>query len=539
MNLPTPESGKQTHSSPIHYVLALGVLLLLASCSRQQSTSSNALQLESIRSSSTYFVDQYNRQVIFNGLNLVNKDSTEHYVPNVTDSMLHQLKIWGINLIRFGLNWGMLEPKPGDFNEQYLKKIQIQVNKLTGAGIYVMLDMHQDLYSNRFGDGAADWATLDGGLPHKVGDVWSDSYLISPAVQQAFDSFWANKKVASVGLQDHYAKAWKQIARIFADNEKVIGYDLMNEPFIGSNAKKIMKRILQTFGMILYKQTGEQKTARELQQIWANEQSRLQAYKLIQDSTAFKKLLQSFAKIHQTFEKKQLQPFYQKVALAIREVDPNSILFLEHGYFSNLGVPSAIERTHRSDGSPDSLVAYAPHAYDIVTDTHQAGNAGHQRLTMIYDHIATTARQQDMPVILGEWGAFYSGGEGKMVSVANQNMQLIEQHLFSQTYWSYFDQLGQQPYFKRVLLRAVPVAVAGRLIEYKSTEPGQFTMRWNELASIEAPTIIFFPVKINLKKSVINLKSPTQWHIKQQNDSALLIIEPSDKSGLQALTIRY
>ncbi len=55
--------------------------------------------------------------------------------------------------------------------------------------IYVMPDMHPDLYPVQFSDGAPDWATLTDGQPHQTGVVWSDAYLISSAVQTAFGNF--------------------------------------------------------------------------------------------------------------------------------------------------------------------------------------------------------------------------------------------------------------------------------------------------------------------------------------------------------------
>src|SRR5699024_12699339 len=96
-------------------------------------------------------------------------------------------------MIRFGLNWSALEPKPGQINEDYLDKVQAQVEKLTAAGIFVFLDMHQELYGAEFGGGAPEWATLGEGLPHDMGELWRDAFLISRGVPQAFDSCWAKR----------------------------------------------------------------------------------------------------------------------------------------------------------------------------------------------------------------------------------------------------------------------------------------------------------------------------------------------------------
>ncbi|MCP4310210.1 MAG: cellulase family glycosylhydrolase [Bacteroidetes bacterium] len=84
--------------------------------------------------------------------------------------------------------------------------------------IYVMPDMHPDLYPVQFSDGAPDWATLTDGQPHQTGVVWSDAYLISSAVQTAFGNFRKNTSASDgIGIQDHYANLWRTIAERYAD----------------------------------------------------------------------------------------------------------------------------------------------------------------------------------------------------------------------------------------------------------------------------------------------------------------------------------
>ena len=144
---------------------------------------------------------------------------------------------WGFNVIRLGIIWDGLEPEPGVYNDSMFQCLDERIGWAGENGLYVILDMHQDLYSVQFSDGAPDWATLTDDQPHYTGAVWSDAYLISPAVQTAFDNFWNNTPASDgVGIQDHYANLWKYIAERYADEPAVIGYDLMNEPFIGIEA---------------------------------------------------------------------------------------------------------------------------------------------------------------------------------------------------------------------------------------------------------------------------------------------------------------
>src|SRR5699024_2463445 len=404
----------------VKILLLLGSVSVMVSCNDQTTKQDKAEggMISAINISGSHFVDQQGRQMFFNGLNLVNKNPDDHFVSTVNDRLISKTKKWGINMIRFGLNWSALEPKPGQINEDYLDKVQAQVEKLTAAGIFVFLDMHQDLYGAKFGGGAPEWATLDEGLPHEKGAIWSYAYLISPAVLQAFDSFWSNKEAQGQGLQAHYADAWKKVAQRFADNDRVVGYDLMNEPFIGSGAQLMLKKMLHTMGHIIEEEKDKSLSPQEVEQIWSDPQQRAKALVLLEDTTLYKRILEPLIPIHQHFEREQLQPFYQKVAEAIRQVDQESILFLEHGYFSNLGIPSAVERTTLKNGQADSLVAYAPHAYDLVVDTDYASQASQARMEYIFNKIAETARQKELPVLLGEWGAFYGGEDEQMVSTA-------------------------------------------------------------------------------------------------------------------------
>jgi endoglycosylceramidase len=94
--------------------------------------------------------------------------------------------------VRLGIIWDGLEPQPGRIDEDYLERIGKLVGYAKAEGLYVLLDMHQDLYSVKFSDGAPAWATLDEGKPHTAGAVWSDAYYASAAVQTALDHFWEN-----------------------------------------------------------------------------------------------------------------------------------------------------------------------------------------------------------------------------------------------------------------------------------------------------------------------------------------------------------
>src|SRR5690606_39149555 len=109
------------------------------------------------------------------------------------------------------------------------------VDQLGRAGIAVLLDFHQDMYNERFqGEGWPDWAVLDDGLPAAPRNGFPANYVGMPALNRAYDHFWANAPgPGGVGLQDRYAAAWRHVAARFGDHPAILGYDLLNEPWPG------------------------------------------------------------------------------------------------------------------------------------------------------------------------------------------------------------------------------------------------------------------------------------------------------------------
>src|SRR5699024_9930062 len=113
---------------------------------------------------------------------------------------------------------------------------------------YIFLDMHQDLYSSLYSDGAPEWATLTDDLPHVTGDLWSDAYLGSPAVNRALDHFWNNSPAEDgIGLQDHYTAMWRHVVNFFKGCPNIIGYDIMNEPYPGTDGQQVFGAIISAY----------------------------------------------------------------------------------------------------------------------------------------------------------------------------------------------------------------------------------------------------------------------------------------------------
>lgn len=513
------------------------LILILFSCTEKEiSKTPGFIQIEGQN-----FVDSDGRQIIFSGINFISKNPNEKYLPKEGVETFQKFRSWGFNCIRLGIIWDGLEPEPGKYNEEYLLEIDKRIQWATDNGIYVYLDMHQDLYGAKFSDGAPNWATLDEEQPHYSGPVWSDSYMISPAVQTAFDNFWKNSPASDgIGLQDHYANLWKHIAKRYANNTTVIGYDIMNEPFLGSAANEIMPQMLGAYAQVFVEVTGQAPpSAEELQTMWGDETSRLEALKLIATKERYSKVVDAVYELNANFEKNILQPMYQKMADAIRKVDQNHILFFNHSYFANTGVSSALEPTRLADGTIDPLIAYAAHGYDLVVDTKEVENPSYERVEFIFDRINETGKRMNVPVLIGEWGALH-GKSAKMVDAGQQLIDLFEKYKFSNTYWAYYTNIGDHPYFRNAIIRPYPECVSGNLLEYDyNFKTGDFTCVWNEIEEIDAPTVIYVPNLRNLSENEISMTPAAEQIIFEYCDDAnagRLLISPMGKKGKRTLS---
>ena len=512
-------------------LLAISTLILtLTSCGPKSAPADPLAKSVSIEGA--LFIDDQGRQVMLNGINIVNKNKETGYIYQSGPELYEELASYGVNCIRLIMIWDGLEPEPGVYNESYLKEIDKRIEWAGQNNIFVVLDMHQDLFSVKYSDGAPEWATLDEGKPHTTGAIWSDAYVLSEAVQTSFDNFWLNKPASDgEGVQDHYAALWKHIARRYKDNPTVIGYDLMNEPFPGSSGQMATMILLKAYGELHYSLTGEMLTEEELGMMWAEQESRMEALKILSNQENYDRVFSQLSDLNKAFEKEHLQKMYQKVSNAIREEDKNSILFLEHSYFSNTGVGSGIQRVNLADGTPDPLVAYAPHGYDLVTDTDAVALASDQRVAYIYGQISKKGKELGMPIWLGEWGAFY-GNSSSAMKVAKDAVGLIEKHGFGNAYWSYGQNTPELDFFQEVLIRTYPAYVNGQLISYKNDFDNKtYSMEWREEADDRSVTAIYIPDLEKLKMSDIkDLKGVSVKNI-GKSKAGWLIIPGQDKEG--------
>jgi endoglycosylceramidase len=142
----------------------------------------------------------------------------------------------GFNVVRLGIFYGGYETQPNVFDEAYLDSAARTHGLLSDAGIFTVLDFHQDMLAQRYqGRGFAEWFLDDDGVPNQPQLGFPGNYFFNAALNRAYDNLWANAAAPDgVGLQEHFAAGWRRVAQRFASSPRIAGYDLLNEPWPGS-----------------------------------------------------------------------------------------------------------------------------------------------------------------------------------------------------------------------------------------------------------------------------------------------------------------
>ncbi len=203
-----------------------------------------------------YMTDDLGRTVQLHGVNAVYKPApyrmtvTPGKVNTLNDDDAIRIARLGFNVVRLGVLWEGIEPGVGGPNQpgvctpgvghdphmwnatvaaQYLDEVAKVVAALGRHHVYALIDMHQDVWNQLFsGEGMPQWATCTDANPITIlPGRWSANYS-NPAVVSSFNHLFDNDVVGN--LQGEYQRSWTAIARRFATNPWIVGYDPLNEP---------------------------------------------------------------------------------------------------------------------------------------------------------------------------------------------------------------------------------------------------------------------------------------------------------------------
>lgn len=451
--------------------------------------------MEKILTSGKSFVDEYGRERLFFGFNVVDKADgkfgEKHFEFEFDDAFFKQFKACGFNILRLGFVWASVEPEPGKYDEAFLDEIGDILDRFHQENVYVFLDIHQDCYSSALhGDGAPAWATLtDKYKPRKPKFVWAESYFISRAVHRAFDNFWANKPYEGVGIQDRYAAMWEHLAKRFGDKPALFGFDFMNEPYPGTDGGKVFRKLINKTIRVTFFDPRIKK-------------GRLIADALRKDrrihvldqypAEVFSKIVSTGTKLIRKFDTEQYSPFLDKMAGAVRKVTDNGILFVDNSYWSNIGIPCS-NKAIDVNGAREPKQCFSPHGYDLMVDTPAYKYASNSRVGGLFAEHRRTQERLDVPVLVGEWGGNAGGTE--WLPHVEFLLETFESYKWSYTYWHYYKGLLDDP-LAGTLVRPYPKAVTGTITAYGyNREACLFYLEYEQDHAFDEPTVIYLHKK--------------------------------------------
>ncbi len=419
------------------YLLASGVLL--SACGEEPATTPPTPPLER---PARFFTDDTGRALILHGFNVESaaKGSAQagDHQPRLSEREVEIARNeWGFTLMRHLIFWGAIEPTMGSYDEAYLDAVEERLDWYAAHGVRCTLDMHQDLYSWQIGgydtggNGFPLWAAMTTNQdPIMPTTPWSLVYF-HPRVTEAFDNFWSYAGPYRM-LQDRYAAAWVHVAERFRDHPAVLGYDLINESFPGSDLDGA--------------EPGEPQ---------------------LEAGSSYR------------FDREELAPFYQRVIDAIRTVDDDTWI-LYQGRFGapGEGSPNYLPRLHDPRAGEDRL-AQSPHLYSIAYENFGVYEPADDRTLERWEAVrATEMRDHDTPMLCGEWGLDQTFPGADLYT--EKLLTMADRMMIGWTYWSWdsdgswsaFDRTGDplEPFAERPLMdrlvRVYPLAIAGRPVEY-------------------------------------------------------------------------
>lgn len=519
------------------------------------------------------------------------------------DEHFRRLRHWGLTTLRLLTTWEAVEHAgPGIYDKAYLDYLTKIVEKAGEYGLRVFIDPHQDVWS-RFsgGDGAPGWTLEAAGFNLEtlhdsgaafvhamVGEeyprmIWfTNSYKLASATM--FMLFFAGNTYAPKTLidgvpaqdylQSHYIAAIKEIAKRLKGMPQVIGFDSLNEPSDGwigmadldaHETENMMGESPTPFQSMLLgdgnpadvdffeiKSLGVKKTGTRLLnpegvRAWQGDKVGVWRANGVwdYDEQGQPKLLRPdhFARFEGRpveFNTDFLKPFINRFGRAIREADPDKLIFIESVPHKTMPewTPEDIDGIVDSSHWYDDLTLITKHyrAYagiDLITEriVLGTGRVKHMFRHVLGDIKARTRRKLgDIPTLIGEFGipydmhakkAYATGAFHKQERALDRSFQALEANLLHATLWNYTPDNSNShgdlwneedlSIFSRdqqtnpmdinsgarapaAFIRPYPVATAGEPLECSfHMRSGRFTFRFQGDPSIQAPTEIYVP----------------------------------------------
>ena len=367
--------------SRVAAAIAGSVLLLAAAAALVPEAAAGT---PTLRHAGRWMTDSRGRTVVLHGVAIM--DFGPKHLPAVQGFSSDDaafLAAHGFNVARVGFNWSGVEPEPGVIDHAYVASIVNTVRQLGAHRIWSVLDLHQDGWGPAVNgqDGAPAWATLTNGLPNPP-LPFGANYFGNPALERAFDNFWANAAgPGGVGLQDRYAAMMAQLASAMRGAPYVLGYEVMNEPWPGSQYSTCMNP----------------------------------------DGCA-------------AFDSQQLTAFYRRVIPAVHRVDPRRMVFYEPNLFFDFGAATNLQ----NPAPRDRLTGFTFHDYCLAAGAGSAlpvlpesGESCPVEEDMTLGNAERYSQSTGAALLNTEWSA--TADLDTVLRMASE----LDTYRMSNTYWQY------------------------------------------------------------------------------------------------------
>ncbi|MCL2106841.1 MAG: cellulase family glycosylhydrolase [Oscillospiraceae bacterium] len=506
------------------------VFAILCTCLAITSQAKAEEVMPKIATEGQHFVDEHGRLRIFNGLNYV--IDKQGPADQLDDKWFEHYAAKGFNVLRLGLYWVEIEPEPDAWNEAYLASIDPIFDAAANNGVYIMLELHQDLYGKAaggFGKGAPDWACLNDGAKQReqAKFVWAEGYFWGKGVHKSFDNFWTNAKVDNKGLQDHYAELWAMMAARWGDSPAMLGYDFMNEPLAGSEFGKVFRSMAARIPVV-----GLRHPIKMIKM--GLRAIRGETLHILDDldGDIMRKITRAGDKRMRKFDEEKYTPFLAKMSNTLRETTFDGIVFMEHGY-PNLGHPF-----HASVPKNETNMAYSPHGYDFVVDTPPYANPSDGRVLSIFEEARRAQQRLNVPVLVGEWGGAW--GDKRLMKHLETLLERFDSYGWSHTFypfpqggWGWFEVEGLD-----FLARPYPMAINGRDASYQYDKAaGVFTLEFTQTENNGQPTIIYLPREGKMEAGDLTVEVIENGHERSMPGARYVYL--TGEAGMHRVTVAF
>jgi endoglycosylceramidase len=427
-----------------------------------------------------WFRDPLGRAVVLHGLFAVWK-GTPFYPPDdavlpngFTDADADRFAELGFDAVRLAWFWRGLEPAKDQFDPAYLAGIAAVERKLARRGVFVVLDSHQDGFGDRFnGLGFPDYVAFDDGLPFDTRLTFPLNY-VSPATSRAFDNFYAGQGDA----WRYYGRAWQVMALRFGRDPMLVGYDLMNEPWPGTN-----------FGAC-----GPPAGCPE------------------RDRTTF-------------------QPLFDSLARSIRRVDRSRPVFYEPSIFFNQGAVNSYVKPPAGTG-PVGLSFHnqcpTRAAWQITHDptlVEQARTICPPIETSVMQHAEETAARLGGPPLMTEVAATTNEDYDGLNCLLERTERFMTGYTYGLSWRS--GELRTLAHAKaQVISRVYPRAVAGTPRAYGfDPRTGRFHLTYVTRRGVRGPTVITVPTGVHYPNGY-RVRASGAWVVRKGGDRVVLVNRP-------------